>query len=80
MAAEESQVVISAVLPLYNGRTYIEECLCSIQRQTFTDWEFIIVNEYGSDDGCAEIVRDYGAGDPRIRLLQNEEKLGLQNP
>lgn len=77
MAAEESQVVISAVLPLYNGRTYIEECLCSIQRQTFTDWEFIIVNEYGSDDGCAEIVRDYGAGDPRIRLLQNEEKLGL---
>ena len=45
---------VTALMPLYNGITYIKESLESVQAQTFKDWEFIIVNDYGSDDGCAK--------------------------
>ena len=68
---------ISAVLPLYNGIKYISECIGSIQQQTFLEWELIIVNEYGSDDGCADLVLEYAKSDSRIRLIQNTARLGL---
>lgn len=68
---------VSVLMPLYNGRKYIEECLQSVQAQTFTDWEFIIVNDFGSDDGCAEVVKAYAAKDPRIILVQPDKRLGL---
>ena len=68
---------VSVLMPLFNGMTYIEESLQSIQEQTFTDWEFIIVNDFGSDDGCADVIREYAEKDPRIKLVQAEERLGL---
>lgn len=68
---------ISALMPLFNGKTFIKESLESVQKQTFTDWEFIIVNDFGSDDGCAEIIRQYAEKDPRIVLVQAQERLGL---
>ncbi len=68
---------VSVVLPLFNGRAYIERCLRSVRAQTYTDWEVLVVNEYGSDDGGAEIVRSLAQTDPRFRLIQNETRLGL---
>lgn len=68
---------VTALMPLYNGKKFIRESLESIQRQTFADWEFIIVNDFGSDDGCADIVRRYAQKDDRIILLQMEERLGI---
>lgn len=38
---------VTVLMPLFNGAGFIEESLKSVQAQTFTDWEFIIVN-----DGC----------------------------
>jgi len=70
-------VKVSAVLPLYHGRKYIEESIESIISQTFEDWELIVVSEYGNHDGSAEIVEHYARSDARVRLLQNKEKLGL---
>lgn len=68
---------VSVLMPLFNGKTYIEESLQSVQRQTYTDWEFIIVNDFGSDDGCADIVRKYAEKDSRIILIQADKRLGL---
>ncbi len=68
---------VSVLMPLFNGKKYIEESLKSVQAQTFSDWEFIIINDFGSDDGCAEIVKKYAAEDPRIILVQTEKRLGL---
>lgn len=70
-------VKVSAILPLYNGRKYIEESIESIIGQTFEDWELIVVSEYENHDGSAEIVEQYARSDARVRLLQNTEKLGL---
>ncbi len=68
---------ITAILPLHNGLNYIEESLKSIQNQTFSDWEFIIVSEFGNDDGSDDIVKDYAARDERIKLIRNTQRLGL---
>ena len=49
----------------------------SVQNQSFFDWELIIVNDFGSDDGSVEVIHEFMEGDSRIVLIQNDERLGL---
>lgn len=65
------------VMPVYNGEKYLREAIDSILAQTFTDWEFIIVNEFGSNDAATDILKEYAARDARVRLLQNQTRLGI---
>ena len=65
---------ISVVMPVYNGEKYLREAMDSILAQTYTDFEFIIIDD-GSKDTSAEIVRSYN--DPRIRFVQNEHNMGV---
>jgi glycosyltransferase involved in cell wall biosynthesis len=58
-------------MPVYNAEAYLRPAIESILTQTFTDFEFLIVND-GSTDRSAEIIRSYG--DPRIRLIQQENQ------
>ena len=69
--------VISIVMPLYNANQYLREALDSIVNQSFRDWELLAVNEPDSNDGTAETVCEYAAKDNRIRLIQNETRLGI---
>lgn len=68
---------VSIIMPLYNSADYLKEAINSILNQTFTDWEFIIINEYQSDDGSAEIVQEYARADHRFVWIQNEQHLGI---
>lgn len=68
---------VSAVMTVYNGKRFIEESIESIRVQTFNDWEFIIINEFGSDDGTKEIIERYAEIDLRIVFIQNENRLGI---
>ena len=45
--------------------------------QTYSDWEALFINEFGSDDGSREIILNYAKKDKRIKLIQNDSKLGL---
>ena len=65
---------VSVVMPAYNAEKYIGEAIDSILDQTFTDFEFIIIND-GSTDRTREIVLEYN--DPRIVLLENEKNSGI---
>ena len=65
-------------MPVYNGEKYVAEAIESILTQTFTDFEFIIVDD-GSQDGSWEIIRSYAARDDRIRIIQLEHNMGLSN-
>jgi glycosyltransferase involved in cell wall biosynthesis len=60
-------------MSVYNGEKYLREAIDSILRQTFTDYEFIIIND-GSTDNTANILETYS--DPRIRLYHHEN-IGL---
>lgn len=66
--------VVSVLIGLYNEEQYIEPALKSLQDQTFEDFEVVVVDDC-STDSSAEIVRSFN--DPRIRLLENDENLGL---
>lgn len=68
---------VSVVMPVYNGEKYLREAIDSIINQTFTDWEFIIVNEYGSSQAVTDILAEYAARDLRIKVIQNAERLGI---
>lgn len=60
---------VSVVIPLFNGEEYIKETLESVQRQTFEDFEVIVVDD-GSTDRSREIVKS--VSDARIRLVEQE--------
>lgn len=64
---------ISVVIPLYNKKEYIKNCLDSIFNNTFNDVEVIVVND-GSTDGSQEIVVDYLNKYSNIIMFNNENK------
>ena len=67
--------MISIIVPVYNVETYLEECLDSIQNQSYTDLEVILVND-GSTDGSQAICEHYCQTDKRFRLM-NQTNQGL---
>jgi len=66
--------LVSVLMPVYNGEKYLNEAIDSILRQTYSDFEFIIVND-GSTDKTEEIILSYA--DERIRYVKNEENIRL---
>lgn len=64
----------TVIMPVYNGERYLREAIESILTQTFTDFEFIIIDD-GSTDNTWNILREYQ--DSRIQLIRNEKNIGL---
>lgn len=66
---------ISVIIPFYNSEKYLNECIDSVLRQTFEDFEVICVDDCSSDNSV-EIIKEYSKKDNRVRLLQNEQNSG----
>lgn len=62
---------VSVIVPVYNVEEYLRECIDSILSQTLKDIEVILVDD-GSPDGCAKIIDEYAAKDPRIIAIHQE--------
>jgi glycosyltransferase involved in cell wall biosynthesis len=67
-------VKISVIMSVYNGGEYLKEAIDSILNQTFSNFEFLIVND-ASIDSTSTILSQYS--DPRIRVIDNESNKGL---
>jgi len=65
--------MISIVVLNYNGKTYLKDCLNSLESQTFRDFEVILVDN-GSSDGSLEYAK---TNFPWVRTVQNEKNLGF---
>lgn len=64
---------ISVVMSVYNGEKFLAEAVDSVLNQTFTDFEFIIIDD-GSTDQTAQILSDYATRDSRIRIISQENR------
>jgi glycosyltransferase involved in cell wall biosynthesis len=60
---------ISVVMSVYNGEKYLRAAVDSVLRQSFQDFEFIIIND-GSTDRSSEILAAFVAEDSRIRIIE----------
>ncbi len=74
--AAESGPTITVVVPCYNESRFVAETLESVQRQSFTEWECIVVDDASSDDSVSKIT-DYVRGDDRFKLVRHQVNGGL---
>jgi GT2 family glycosyltransferase len=67
--------IISIIIPAYNAERFIGDTLKSIQEQTVSNWEAIVVDDQ-STDGTADVVRAFQAIDPRIHYHLSSKRGG----
>ena len=66
---------VSIITPSYNSQKYITETIKSVQNQTYTDWEMIIVDDCSTDSTCS-IVEQISETDPRVKLIKQTANAG----
>ncbi len=64
------QPLVSILTPVYNNAENLAECIESVLSQTYSNWEYTIVNNCSTDDS-GRIAHEYAAKDPRIKVLDN---------
>jgi glycosyltransferase involved in cell wall biosynthesis len=67
-----SRPLVSVVTPVYNGEAHLRACLESVLAQSYTNWDCAVVDN-ASTDRTPEILREFAARDPRIRVVRNPE-------
>jgi glycosyltransferase involved in cell wall biosynthesis len=68
--------LISVVMPAYNSEKTVGEAIKSVLKQTYRNFEFIIVDD-GSTDRSLEIIKIYARKDRRIKILHNKKNEGI---
>ena len=68
--------MVSIVMPTYNAVKYIQGAVESVLRQTYTDWELLIVDD-GSTDGTEQMIQNLIKMDERVKLVKNRENIGV---
>lgn len=63
--------MISVIIPMYNAEKYIEKCLHSVLKQTYDDYEVVVVND-GSNDHSVDIIKSLNSN--KIRLISKENQ------
>ena len=69
--AENGGELISIIVPIYNVEKYLRMCLDSIEHQTYSNIEVLLIND-GSPDSSDEICQEYVARDSRFRYFEKE--------
>lgn len=70
-----NEPMVSVVMTTYNCVKYIEFAIRSIQLQTYTDWELIVIDDHSTDD-TSRVLRTLAWHDDRIVYLQNPHNIG----
>jgi glycosyltransferase involved in cell wall biosynthesis len=66
--------LVSVITPVYNGEPYLRECIEGVLAQTYSHWQYIIVNNC-STDRSLELAKAYAKVDSRITVVDNESLL-----
>jgi glycosyltransferase involved in cell wall biosynthesis len=68
--------MISVIMPVYNSANYLPQAIKSILNQTYTNFEFIIIDD-GSTDLSLQIIKKFAKIDERIVVIHNKKNLGI---
>lgn len=63
--------LISIIVPIYNVELYLDRCIESLVKQTYSNLEIILVND-GSTDGCKKLCDSWGDKDSRIKVVHKQ--------
>lgn len=72
------QELVSIITPIYNGEKFIEETIISVKKQTYTNWEMIIVDDC-SKDNSEKIIKKLAESDERIKYFRLDKNSGVAN-
>lgn len=64
---------VTVIIPNYNGKAYNEKCLDSLRRQSFKDFDIVVVDN-ASDDGSVEMIEEHY---PEVKLIRLSENFGF---
>jgi len=67
---EAAEPRVTVLTPVYNGERYLAECIESVLKQNYSNWEYVIVNN-SSTDSSLDIASRYASLDSRIRVINN---------
>ncbi|QQD11925.1 glycosyltransferase [Sphingobacterium sp. UDSM-2020] len=68
------RALVSIILPCYNAEEYVKGCILSILKQSYQNFELIIIDD-GSKDKTRNIIEEFN--DSRIKIITNSENLGI---
>ena len=68
---------ITVLTCVYNGLPYLEEAIDSVLNQTYSNFEYLIIDDASTDINVAKLIESYD--DSRIRFIKNEKNLGVSN-
>ncbi|KEZ48772.1 glycosyltransferase family 2 protein [Metabacillus indicus] len=67
--------LVSVITPVYNAEKFITETIRSVQNQTYTNWEMLLVDDCSSDKSRS-VIKELAAADSRIKLIEQKENGG----
>ena len=73
---ENDNPLVSIIMPLYNAESFVLETIESVLKQSYLNWELIIVDDCSTDESY-RVAQTFADGDNRILLFRNESNLGV---
>ena len=74
----KNDVLISVVMPNYNGQRFVEQAIDSVLSQTYQDFELLVVDDCSKDDSL-QLIKQKAQSDSRIRVIALEKNAGVAN-
>jgi teichuronic acid biosynthesis glycosyltransferase TuaG len=69
--------LVSVITPAFNSSKFIEDCIRSVQAQSYLQWEMLIAVDAGTTDNTVEIIETFSKVDPRVELVLIKNKRGI---
>jgi len=65
--------LVSIIIVNWNTKKFLKDCICSLQSQSFTDFEIILVDNASADDSVTFVKTNF----PKVQIIENKENLGF---